>query len=378
MGIGEAKSHAAALAALRTDVDHLSPSCAVIGGERGVVLKAVLAQLHQSARRQAAGKQPLPVTVGIARRFYVRLNDFWVGDCASGAVSCELPLHWVCERLLDDGHSFLQECGRRPCELVNPELRAIFTADLEILQRLAHAPWRAWLPLVDIRWQEYHKSTEQRGDAVGDISTDPTQLRQRLVRRLLGSECWVELIEEIADYRYAHANADLGPVYVLGRRGEELLKPIPKFAHFPLEWLQGNSRRVDIVEQNTNRLLEGHPANNVLIWGPRGCGKSSLIRGLIGKYCDRGLRGVEINPDAYERIPELFSAIRNRGQYYVGVLDNISVSNRDPEVHTLARVLDGCLEAKPDNLVFYATSNFKDLVDRRANESRDWDPCRWR
>ena len=347
------------LAELRANLRQLSAGCRMFEGERDILLRGLLAQLHQCFRRLAEGRQPLPSTAELARRFYRRLHAFWVEDCHAISPEVGLVAQWVAWRLLDDGHEFMSECGGAPLARIDPHLTAAFSSDLVALQQLAHADWRSWLAPVGIVQRE----PRPRGP---EPATRGNPQDKSLFDRLVGSRSWLELVGEIADYRFTHGRPkqDPTPVYRLSSNGKEALEPIGHFAEFPLEWLQGNEARVEVVERNTQRLLEGQPANNVLIWGPRGCGKSSLIRGLIGKYHDRGLRGVEIGPDSYERIPDLFSRVRSRRHCYLGVLDNISMSSGDPAVHTLARVLDGCLEEKPDNLVFYATSNYKDLVDR--------------
>ena len=90
----------------------------------------------------------------------------------------------------------------------------------------------------------------------------------------------------------------------------------------------------------------------------------------MGQFFDRGLRAIEISPSCYHLLPSLFALVRGRRQRFVGVLDNVSLSRGDNSLHLLSRVLDGGLEACPDNLVFYATSNYKDLVDREGERSQ--------
>ena len=106
----------------------------------------------------------------------------------------------------------------------------------------------------------------------------------------------------------------------------------------------------------------------MLIWGPRGGGKSSLVRGLIGRYAEEGLRAIEIVPEDYSFLPEVFEIVRDRPERFIGVLDNISLERGDPALRQLSRVLEGGLFAMPENLIFYATSNYKDLVDREGEK----------
>ena len=149
-------------------------------------------------------------------------------------------------------------------------------------------------------------------------------------------------------------------------RASPAWEPIRHFAEFPLGWLEGNEARIQVLEENTRHFLAGYRAHNALIWGPRGGGKSTLIRALVRKFFDRGLRAIEISPSCYHLLPDLFTLVRGRRQCFVGVLDNVSLGRGDSSLHLLSRMLDGGLEACPDNLVFYATSNYKDLVDREG------------
>ena len=157
------------------------------------------------------------------------------------------------------------------------------------------------------------------------------------------------------------------PGLSLGRPGGQTsLEPIRTSRNFPSAGLEGNEARIQVLEENTRYFLDGYRAHNALIWGPRGGGKSTLIRALVGKFFDRGLRAVEISPSCYYLLPDLFALVRGRRQRFVGVLDNVSLDRGDSSLHLLSRMLDGGLEACPDNLIFYATSNYKDLVDREG------------
>ena len=144
--------------------------------------------------------------------------------------------------------------------------------------------------------------------------------------------------------------------------------PYHAFDEFDLDLIKGNEDRIKVIKKNTHCFVRGHKAHNVLIWGSRGGGKSSLVRGLICHFKDQGLSALEIVPNDYSVLPEVFEIIRDRPERYIGVLDNISLERGDPALGQLSRVLEGGLNAMPDNLIFYATSNYKDLVDREGEK----------
>ncbi len=129
--------------------------------------------------------------------------------------------------------------------------------------------------------------------------------------------------------------------------------------------------KIKVTKKNTRCFVRGHKVHNVLIWGSRGGGNSSLVRGLICYFKGQGLRALEIVPDDYSVLPEFFEIIRDRPERYIGVLDNIFLERGDPALGQFSHVIEGGLNAMPDNLIFYATSNYKDLVDREGKSARD-------
>jgi uncharacterized protein len=172
----------------------------------------------------------------------------------------------------------------------------------------------------------------------------------------------LDYLEEVAQVAPSAA-----PAYRFCWNGNKAwLDPIDDFAAFDLDWLVGIEKHLALIDANTRNMLDGYPALNTLIWGPRGGGKSSIIRGLICRYQKQGLGGIEIPSNTYEGLYHLYGLVRRLPGYYIAVLDNISLSRDEAAFRHLSSAIEGTLERKPDNLVFYATSNYKDLVDRRG------------
>ena len=362
---------------LQKALEELSRFCGVLSGESKGLLKDLLGCLVEIARQAAAGES-CDRLVRQAHHLYSELRSLWLEQAIQSRQAPRIDSGEVLlDRLLDDGHLFLRQCESRSMAQLQPELVELMKADLRILQELARADLAGWMKGIcdremgwDGREPVAEGGIELPGGSAGspwDTSADLELLKQRFRQAV----DWADLVGELAGFVFKHGRGKFRgcPAFRLrpGAEAQKLeLEPIREFATFPLDWLEGNRERIEIVERNTRNLLDGYRASNVLIWGPRGCGKSSLIRGLITKYYTRGLRGIEIPPEAYGHIPDLFEMVRGRREYFIGVLDNISMQRRESSIHTMARVLDGCLVYLPQNLVFYATSNYKDLIDREG------------
>ena len=305
----------------------------------------------------------------VALRLYRTLSNLWLERAESqGWPQVDLE-EFVLEGLLGDQHLFWRRAELVPFSQLRPQLVQVMEGDLLILQQLARAPLARWVETlcrIEIP-QPPPPVTETRTSVLPWEDDSPYR---RLKERMRQEQDWSALVECLADFAKTHKCGLFRGVVAwrLSRCQKEQarLRPIEHFAAFALDWLEGNGERLKIIETNVQHLIQGYRGHNTLVWGPRGCGKSSLLRGLIGKYYARGLRGIEIGPEVYSAIPELFEIIRGRPEYFMAVLDNISLDPHDPTFRTLSSVMEGGLEQRPDNLIFCATSNFKDLVDRRG------------
>jgi len=126
--------------------------------------------------------------------------------------------------------------------------------------------------------------------------------------------------------------------------------------------LVGYDEQKAAVVANTERLLAGLPALNVLLYGDRGTGKSSLVKALVNEFGDRGLRLIELGRSDLRDYPEILAAVRNRPQKFILMIDDLSFEEAETEYKSLKSLLEGTLEARPRNLVVYATSNRRHLV----------------
>jgi len=150
------------------------------------------------------------------------------------------------------------------------------------------------------------------------------------------------------------------------------LEPIPKVNRLPLPLLKGIDRVRDILHDNTRRFAAGLPANNVLLWGARGMGKSSLVKavhGTVNAEIPGALAIVEIHREDIESLPLLMRALRDSPRRVLVFCDDLSFDRDDTNYKSLKAVLEGGLEGRPGNVLFYATSNRRHLMPRDMMEN---------
>ncbi|SMF76962.1 hypothetical protein SAMN06265365_1339 [Tistlia consotensis] len=149
------------------------------------------------------------------------------------------------------------------------------------------------------------------------------------------------------------------------------LEPVPEVNRVPLELLKGVERQRDTLFANTQRFARGLPANNALLWGARGTGKSSLVKAVQAAVNEAAPEGeyptvalVEIHREDLPSLPRLLADLRAAERRFVLFCDDLSFDQEDASYKSLKAVLEGGVEGRPRNVVFYATSNRRHLMAR--------------
>ena len=152
------------------------------------------------------------------------------------------------------------------------------------------------------------------------------------------------------------------------------LAPVPRVSRVELGLLKGIDRMRDILIENTERFANGLPANNALLWGARGMGKSSLVKAAHAdlnrnrKPADR-LKLIEIHREDIESLPGLMDQLRASPFRFIVFCDDLSFDGNDASYKSLKAVLEGGIEGRPDNVILYATSNRRHLLAREMIEN---------
>jgi predicted AAA+ superfamily ATPase len=173
-------------------------------------------------------------------------------------------------------------------------------------------------------------------------------------------------LERLAPAAPPAESLERGEAYVW-HADESRLEPVARINRVDLSLLQGIERQRDVLLDNTRRFAKGLPANNALLWGARGMGKSSLVKavhGAVNREAGGNLALVEIHREDIPSLPRLLVLLRGAVRRIILFCDDLSFDGQDAAYKSLKAVLEGGVEGRPDNVIFYATSNRRHLMPR--------------
>ena len=150
--------------------------------------------------------------------------------------------------------------------------------------------------------------------------------------------------------------------------GKAVIAPITRIAHVNLDDLVGYEIPKQKLIENTEAFVRGRKANNCLLFGDAGTGKSSSIKGILNRYYDEGLRIIEVYKHQFQDLNDVIAQIKNRNYKFIIYMDDLSFEEFEIEYKYLKAVIEGGREKKPDNILIYATSNRRHLVREKASD----------
>ena len=193
-------------------------------------------------------------------------------------------------------------------------------------------------------------------------SPDMVRLLARAERVLAQLEAWLPAAPPEIDWT-AHA-------YRWRKRGSRgWLDAVRHIARIDLDDLQHIERQKDVIDRNTRQFLQKKPANNVLMTGARGTGKSSLVKAMLAAYGDQGLRLIEVDKSDLGDLPDIVELVAGRAERYVVFCDDLSFEEGEAGYKALKSVLDGSVSSSGDNVLIYATSNRRHLMPEYMSEN---------
>jgi predicted AAA+ superfamily ATPase len=151
--------------------------------------------------------------------------------------------------------------------------------------------------------------------------------------------------------------------------GHGTLEPVRHVAQLGLQDLKEIDQQKEKIQRNTEQFVNGLPANNVLLTGARGTGKSSLIKACLNNYASRGLRLIEVDKDDLVDLPDIVEVVAARAEKFIVYCDDLSFEDGEPGYKALKSILDGTVAASTANVLIYATSNRRHLLPEYMKEN---------
>jgi predicted AAA+ superfamily ATPase len=198
-------------------------------------------------------------------------------------------------------------------------------------------------------------------------------MKQDVIKLIGRADALLERLEKVFPAEAASVDWKASVGFRWRRKGgHAAIEPVAHVHRIDLQELQGIDDQKRLVEQNTVQFVEGYPANNVLLTGARGTGKSSLIKALLNKYALRGLRLIEVEKQDLVDLTDIVDIIAKRPERFLIYCDDLSFEADDPGYKALKVVLDGSIAAASDNCLVYATSNRRHLMPEYMNENLEY------
>ena len=189
-------------------------------------------------------------------------------------------------------------------------------------------------------------------------------MQSQLERLLLRAEHLMARIESILPQPLSQPDwgASIAFRYRKRSSGHGVIEPVRHVGAMKLENLKEIDQQKEKIQRNTEQFVHGLPANNVLLTGARGTGKSSLIRACLHTYAEQGLRLIEVDKSDMVDLPDIVEAVSQRSEKFIVFCDDLSFEDGEPGYKALKSILDGSVSATTANVLIYVTSNRRHLL----------------
>ncbi|PZW27494.1 hypothetical protein EI42_03581 [Thermosporothrix hazakensis] len=280
---------------------------------------------------------------------------------------------YLIARLLDNENPWSRQVECHGAAGVSPVLREQARRDLRALQKLFQIDadtllravlrrMRVSLPVLSDAWLPWR-------DLAPLGRNGAHSPRHELALIIAETKDWGELVEPLERYWSLHGTGPLARYRVLRWQGvEEGLQGIAHPDPIQLANLVGYDQQQARLKANTERFLAGLPAHDTLLYGAPGTGKSSTVKALVNHYADRGLRLVEVRREQLGDLHRVVRQLRERAPRYILFVDDLSFEEHETEYKVLKMLLEGTAEARPANILIYATTNRMNLIRENFQE----------
>lgn len=291
-------------------------------------------------------------------------RDLWQCYIAYILATNENPFSVICEKVGVDREG---ECQTSVNEIVKQDMQCfyhIFNFDFSQIEEILSV--KCFSILTD-----YHSMAKDENTYNKSVSEKVKELAGELAEAKDG-DGFFEIVTGFYK-KYGVGKFGLNKAFrvVHGQSGETILSPITHTSDVSLSHLVGYEIQKQQLIDNTEAFVEGRKANNCLLFGDSGTGKSTCIKAILNQYYDRGLRLIEVYKHQFQDLSNIIEQVKNRNYKFIIYMDDLSFEEFEIEYKYLKAVIEGGLEVKPDNVLIYATSNRRHLIRETWSDRSD-------
>lgn len=265
--------------------------------------------------------------------------------------------------LINNENSFTLALERK--KSIDNNLKRVVMADFKVIFKMFNTDFSNLMPMQQSLITNFIPSKPIINQELFDVSRS---LQQKL-SNCKNLEEFYDTLEKFFS-TYGVGKFGLNKAF---RFENKQIRPIIHIGNGRLDQLIGYESQKQKLTQNTEAFLAGKKANNVLLYGDSGTGKSSSIKALLNEYYKDGLRMVEVYKHQFKYLPNIIQELQSRNYKFILFMDDLSFEEFEVEYKYLKAVIEGGLEKKPDNVLIYATSNRRHLVKQTWSERQDQD-----
>ncbi len=264
------------------------------------------------------------------------------------------------------------------CETVGASkdgsVNKIVRQDMECFYHLFHYDFSAVEEYLGVDCFDLLSHYHSMAKAENTYNKSVSEKVRGLAEQLLGAKNADDMFDIVTNFykKYGVGKFGLNKAFRVLHKGEEaVLSPITHTSDVRLEHLIGYELQKQQLIDNTEAFVEGRKANNCLLFGDSGTGKSTCIKAILNQYYDRGLRLIEVYKHQFQDLSSIIEQVKNRNYKFIIYMDDLSFEEFEIEYKYLKAVIEGGLEVKPDNVLIYATSNRRHLIRETWSDRSD-------
>jgi len=329
---------------------------------RNLLYDSVFKKLYNLVLFIDDGNQDLARIVNLYSTVYYNLLEAGKG--------CSLK-EYIIEKILFSENTFTKLAAKSVNNIaINESLKKAAACDLDCLEFISNFSAKEIKDYLKDSTALPNFLAESFLEFKGTIAFLPTAVdnfTKNLIGKFLNTTPWSSLIEELVEFHKQNGFGIFAKYKGFSWDGEKLIG-IENLDPIRLDSLVNIERQKKIVVENTLAFLNGQKVNNILLYGSRGTGKSSTVKALLNEFSHMGLRVVEVFKDQPYTFPKLIRILRDVPLKFIIFVDDLSFEDIEENYTKLKAILEGSLEAMPQNVVIYATSNRRHLVKERFSD----------